>query len=187
MEIPKCIIGCSARPNYGLKGGIRTHCGTHRSEGMVNLTQAICVEGECTTRASYSMEGDKATRCKAHRLPGMENWTAHYCEEENCENRAAFGEVGKKPTRCKEHYNEGETKRAKRCCEGLNAAGGCTKQPNYGFGFPTRCGAHRDTGMKNLYAKVCNEDGCNKRVYKSKKSTSTEPALFCGEHQKAQK
>ena len=75
-------LPCSKRAEWGLTGGHRTRCTTHKEPGMVDLNNRRCCDHPdgCSKQPNFGLSGSPAIRCATHKEPGMVN--VHYGQGE---------------------------------------------------------------------------------------------------------
>jgi len=114
----KCENCGDRQPSFGLPGGPRTHCGTCRTEDMVNLRRKPCIGDGCNKQPSYNYPEEKsALYCSDHKLDGMKKVTNRLCAGVDCDKQPSYRhEYSPTYTHCVDHAENGMVSRpAKRC------------------------------------------------------------------------
>lgn len=149
--------GCNRNPSFGMKGGKRTSCATHRSAGMVNLNIVKCRGPNCSLTPYFGFPGTSPSFCASHQEPGMKNVVSRRCQAADCDRIPSYGwdGTGTKASFCAPHKIDGMVNvRHPRCTHP-----DCRRQP--GFGLPGGkialfCKEHKGPDMvdvKNNYVK----------------------------------
>jgi hypothetical protein len=156
----------------------KVRCAEHKLDGMDDLKHPRCMEPKCPNQRSYGFAKDKViTHCSVHSKTGMVNLKHKMCEE--CgENIPSFNYEGEKTARfCGEHKLDGMVDVAHTKCVTCN-----TNRALYNFKgqAPRYCVDHRETGMLDVFNKLCEYGEC---PYKPKYNVSNETKpRFCVEH-----
>jgi hypothetical protein len=106
IVVVKCrtcqIDGCKTRASYGT-GGVRTHCGKHKTDEMISLNGIRCML--CPVAASFNYKGETTpVLCKTHAVSGMINLKDTKCLEPDCGKIPSFNVYGqKKALYCRLH------------------------------------------------------------------------------------
>ena len=82
-------------------------CGSHKTDGMVNLKSQRCQHESCTMNASYGEPGGKRMFCKSHKIAGMVILKSNRIQHESCTKYADYSEPGGKPMFCGSHNTAG--------------------------------------------------------------------------------
>jgi len=160
-----CIFtGCQVTSSYGLVSGSKTHCASHKTEGMVCLkTKKTCEFTGCTLSPSFNVAGLVAARfCSKHKHDGMVDVKSKRCLFIGCTVTApAFGSIGGLPQYCLEHKKDGMVNvKSKKCdhngCDSINR--------NFDIvgGKGRFCSQHKLEGMVDVKTILCIFDGCGK-------------------------
>lgn len=73
-----CIICEKIQARYGLPGGKRTHCYTHKLDGMIANPRKKCINLGCNEIAIYGVGGAK--HCESHMEQGEINYVERRCK-----------------------------------------------------------------------------------------------------------
>jgi hypothetical protein len=159
-------------------------CGSHKTEGMVNVVNKVCENPECAgKRATFNIVGEKPRFCGEHALPGMINLSAKRCKGSNgvkCYTIPIYNRPGeKKGEYCIEHKLEGMVNVTGNRCEVL----GCNVIAQFNAEGETVgkfCSKHREDGMIDVKHSHCEYEGCS--VSPSYRFLEDTHCRFCAEH-----
>ena len=180
--MPKCSCGTSAC--FGFVGATATCCGSHKTEGMVNVVDALCER--CDKRASFNEPGKTGGRfCATHRTDAMVNVKCKRCVfiykgGLPCYVQPIYNVDGElKGKFCVEHKEDGMVNVTGKRCE----SDGCGRIAQFNIEGELQgrfCSQHREPNMIDIKHRRCEFDGCiNAPSYKFEKDTS---CRFCSEH-----
>ena len=180
--MPKCSCGISAC--FGYLGTVATCCGSHKTEGMVNVVDALCES--CDKRASFNDPGKTGGRfCAMHKADGMVNVKCKRCSFVYegglpCYIQPIYNVDGElKGKFCVEHKEDGMVNVTGKRCE----SDGCGRIAQFnkeGEIVGRFCSQHREPNMIDIKHRRCEFDGCmNQPSYKFEKDTS---CRFCSTH-----
>ena len=150
-------VDCKKQGKYNTEGQSNgKYCGTHRRDGMINVTSKTCLE--CNKQPYYNTEGLKiGIYCKEHKLEGMNDVKNKKCLE--CNTIPHYNTEGLKiGIYCKTHKLEGMINvTSKTCIE-------CNTIPKYnteGLKTGLYCKEHKKDGMVDVLHKRCNTHLCD--------------------------
>ncbi len=170
----KCEI-CGKGASFGVSGGRRIRCTTHKETWMEDLTHSKCLGKDgikCESRPNFGFPGQTATHCGKCKSNDMEDVNSKKCLREGCETRAQFGHLGESPQFCDEHKTPG-MKNLKnmtngQMCTFVDEKGNrCQSQRHFGYpnGKKERCGEHQETGMISFDYPRCQVCGNKKASF----------------------
>ncbi|QJX71551.1 hypothetical protein F-LCD7_0302 [Faustovirus] len=147
-------VGCAKKPTFGYVGEKCVRCGTHKLDGMIDLSRPKC--NVCNERANYNYRGEKKSiYCKQHKLENMIDINKKYCSIADCETSASYNESNDKS---KVYCGKHKTDTAVTFGHSLCIYEGCNKRASYGK--PRRyCTDHKPVDAKLAYG-LCKTDGC---------------------------
>lgn len=172
------IISCNKRPSFGIPGGKRQHCRTHKEHGEINLIpKSTCEVLECNNSPSFAQPGEKRKRCSSHKITGDVNIGSQKCESPGCTLSPMFAQPGEKRKRCASHKIDGDINVVDKSCE----IPGCPVRPHYAQPGEKRkrCASHKIDGDTNVVSKSCEIPGCPTRPNYAQPG---EKSKRCGSH-----
>lgn len=148
-------IGCTVNASFGLPNGRTTHCGTHKTDDMIQVYGRKCVSDGCQTQPTYGLPNGKAEYCASHRLKDMVDVVNEICEHPECKTLANYGPLFGERRHCAKHKSGNEfLKNNPKCEAGLSTC----DRPYYaddGSNYPKRCEAHKTLKDKNIIEREC--------------------------------
>lgn len=155
---PNCIKYAS----YNILGQPPKYCGTHKTDGMININGNYCIDPTCSKFASFNLVGQKPRFCGTHKLPDMIKINANYCIDPDCSTRATYNLVGQKPIFCGTHKTDNMICINYKLCIDTD----CSKTASYNIeGQPARfCGTHKTDEMIIINGKYCINPDCSKKA-----------------------
>jgi len=145
--------GCKKQAHYNYQGEKKAIlCGTHKTDGMVNVTSKPCIE--CTKIPMFNKEGEKTgLYCFDHKKDEMVYITTKHCLE--CKKQANFNKCGeKKGIYCATHKKDDMINVFQKTC--LE----CKTTAIFNNEGETRgiyCTTHKKDCMINVFQKTCLE------------------------------
>lgn len=176
QKLNRCKV-CNSPARYGFVKGVKTHCKTHKDQGMIDMWKRLCIVDDCMTRPSFGKDPTTyATHCKTHAKEGMVS-VQKKCEHLGCGIRPSFGTEWHIPTHCKAHATEDMIDVVNKRCQHQ----GCNRQPHFGQkgDKPTHCQEHADCSMVDVKSKKCEFSGCNRCA---SFGLETGKRAYCKEH-----
>jgi hypothetical protein len=147
---------CGKLATFGIDGGEKTRCKTHKTEDMIDVAQRnFCEEEGCKIRPNFGVKGTREGRfCATHKKDGMVDVKSNLCVNDRCDTRAIYGKPGLTPTKCSRHRMAGMIRRSKSYC--LN----CKEPAVWGANWvPNHCELHKMEHEINLVERNCSS--CN--------------------------
>jgi hypothetical protein len=143
-------------------GATPLKCGSHKENGMIDLTHKKCQIEGCITRPTFGIEGGKATRCRIHKEEGMIDVVNKKCFFEGCTTSPVFGHVGGRPLSCANHKHPDMIDLLSKLCEVAE----CNVRASFGIKgcSPSRCVKHKTEEMVHKSNNLCQGENCTIRA-----------------------
>lgn len=166
----KCEI-CGKIASFGVSGGRRIRCTTHKETWMEDLAHPKCLGKngiKCKSQPTFGIPGQTATHCGKCKSNDMEDVNSKKCLRDGCEITAQYGHLGESRQFCDEHKTPGmknlKNMTSGQMCTFVDEKGNrCQSQKHFGYpgGKRERCGSHPKTGMILLGVPRCQICGKN--------------------------
>lgn len=181
----KCDSGCGKAAYFNILGTKKgKFCSAHKTEGMINVLDKLCENGECCgQRATFGFPNEKPRFCNAHKAEGTVNLTLKRCAHvatEKCYVTPIYNYEGEaKGIYCVEHKKEGMINVASKRC----AVAGCKTVAQFnisGEKIGRYCSKHKEDGMVDVKHMRCEFAGC--KTSPSYRFDTDSHCRFCSVH-----